>query len=210
MPEILRAYLVTTLCGWSVFPLLRGVLGRLPDQGYAVSRSFGLVLSAWLAWMAAGAAGSPLSQPLALGSALALAGACWAIALWCRRRGGPRSRETHPVAPDPWRAPWRPIVLVEILFVSGLLLFTWIGRHNPAVDPDSERFMDYAILRAGLRSPGPPVTDPWLAGSDLAYYHFGYAVAAFLVRCGGGDPARAFTTAVALQHALVWIGAFGI
>lgn len=210
MPEFLRAYLVTTLCGWSVFPLLRAVLGRLPDQGYAVSRSFGLVLSAWLAWMAAGAAGRPLSQPLALGSALALGGACWAIALWCRRRGGLRSRETHPSAPDPGRAPWRPIVLVEILFVSGLLLFTWIGRHNPAVDPDSERFMDYAILRADLRSPGPPVTDPWLAGTDLAYYHFGYAVAAFLVRCGGGDPARAFTSAVALQHALVWIGAFGI
>ena len=210
MPEILRAYLITTLCGWSVLPLLRTALGRLPDQGYAVSRSFGLVLSAWIAWMAAGVAGRPLSQPLALGSALALGVVCWAIALWCRRRRGPRSRGTDPSAPGPRTMPWRPILVVEILFVSGLLLFVWIGRHNPAVDPDSERFMDYAILQAALRSPGPPVADPWLAGTDLAYYHFGYAVAAFVVRCGGGDPARAFTTAVALQHALVWVGAFGI
>ena len=196
MFEILRAYLVTTLCGWSVFPLLRVALGRLPDQGYAASRSFGLVLSAWLAWMAAGVSGRPLSQPLAIGAALAAGAACSGIAWWCRRLGD--------------RLPWRPILLVEILFLSGLLLFSWIERHNPAVDPDSERFMDYAILLAGLRSPGLSMTDPWLAGAGLSYYHFGYAVTAFLVRCGGADPARFFTTAVALHHALLWIGAFGI
>jgi uncharacterized membrane protein len=209
MPEILRAYLVTTLCGWSVFPLLRLALARLPDQGYAVSRSFGLVVSAWLAWMAAGALGLPLSRPLALGATLAVGGACQAIALWCRRRGSRPGGTDLPRA-DPRPALWRSVLLVEALFVSGLLLFTWIERHNPAVDPDSERFMDYAILRAGLRSPGLPMTDPWLAGVDLSYYHFGYAVVGFLVRCGGADPARFFTAAVALQHALLWIGAFGI
>lgn len=210
MPDILRAYLVTTICGWSVFPLLRRALARLPDQGYSVSRSFGLVVSAWLAWMATGAIGHPLSQPLALGAILVVGAACAMIGLWCRQRSGSAPEGMALPRGDSQPPLWRLVLLVEILFVSGLLLFAWIERRNPAVDPDSERFMDYAILRAGLRSPGLPIADPWLAGVDLSYYHFGYAVVAFLVRCGGADPARFFTTAVALQHALVWIGAFGI
>ena len=210
MSELLRAYLVTTLCGWSVFPLLRLVLVRLPDRGYAVSRSFGIVVSAWLAWMMAGAIRRPLTQTLALGAVLAVGGACTAIAAWSRRSGWASPAATDRGEADPRSAPWRPMVWVEVLFVSGLALFTWIEGHNPAVDPDSERFMDYAILRASLRSPGLPVADPWLAGTDLSYYHFGYAVVAFLVRCAGADAARFFTAAVALQHALLWIGAFGI
>ena len=210
MPELLRAYLVTTFCGWSVFPLLHLVLNRLPDRGYALSRCFGVVLSAWLAWMMAGAAGQVLTTTMALLAVLAAGVVCWTLAvLWRPARGAARaSRDLGPGAFLPGRA--RLIACVEILFLSGLLLFAWIERRNPAVDPDSERFMDYAMLGAGLRSPGLPVADPWLAGHDLAYYHFGYSVAAFLVRCGGAESARFFTTIVALQHALLFIGVFGI
>lgn len=210
MPELLRAYLVTTLCGWSVFPFLRLVLRRLPDRGYSLSRCFGVVLCAWLAWMMAGATGRPLTTALALAAVGAVGGICWTLAvLWRPARGAAQGpREGAPGAFSPASA--RLIAWVEVLFVSGLALFAWIEARNPAVDPDSERFMDYALLRASLRSPGLPVPDPWLAGHDLAYYHFGYSVVAFVVRCGAADPARFFTTAVALQHALLWIGAFGI
>lgn len=208
MLDLLRTYLVSTLCGWSVFPLLRLVLARLPDRGYAVSRSFGIAVSAWLAWMAAGAVGRPLTQGLALGALLAVGGACWALAAWWRASGGRCEAATGRGA-GLSSPPWRSIVWVEALFVCGLVLFNWLGSRNPAVDPDSERFMDYAILQAALRSPGPPVPDPWLAGAGLSYYHFGYAVVAFLMRGAGADPARGFTAAVALQHALLWTGAFG-
>jgi uncharacterized membrane protein len=210
MSELLRAYLVTTLCGWSVFPLLRLILARLPDRGYAVSRSFGIVVSAWLAWMAAGAMGRPLTRTLALGAVLAVGGASAAIAAWWRSSGEASEGETAQGGAGSRPAPWRSMLWVEVLFVSGLVLFTWIEGHNPAVDPDSERFMDYAILRADLRGPGLPLTDPWFAGADLSYYHFGYAMTAFLVRCAGADASRFFTAAVALQHALLWIAAFGI
>jgi uncharacterized membrane protein len=210
MSELLRAYLVTTLCGWSVFPLLRLILARLPDRGYAVSRSVGIVVSAWLAWMVAGALGRPLTQTVSLGAILAVGGACSAIAAWWLRPGALTPASTDRGGANPRSTPWRSMLWVEVLFVSGLIVFTWIEGRNPAVDPDSERFMDYAILRADLRSPGLPLTDPWFAGADLSYYHFGYAVAAFLVRCAGADVARFFTAAVAVQHALLWVGAFGI
>ncbi len=210
MTDLLRAYLVTTLCGWSVFPFLRLVLRRLPDRGYALSRCFGVVLCAWLAWMMAGAAGRPLTTALALAAVGASAGICWTLAVLWRpaRRDAPGPRERGPGAFFPAGA--RLIACVEALFVFGLVLFAWIERRNPAVDPDSERFMDYALLRASLRSPGLPIPDPWLAGHHLAYYHFGYLVVAFVVRCGAADLARFFTTAVALQHALLWIGSFGV
>src|SRR5258706_1088601 len=154
MPDILRAYLVTTICGWSLFPLLRRALARFPDQGYSVSRSFGLVVSAWLAWMATGAIGHPLSQALALGAILVVGAACAMIGLWCRQRSGPSPEGMALPRRDSQPPLWRLILLVEILFVSGLLLFAWIERPNPAVDPGRERFIDYAILRAGLGRPG--------------------------------------------------------
>ncbi len=209
MRELLRGYAVTTLCGWSVFPLLHRLLPRLPDRGYSLSRCFGVIMGSWIAWMLAGAAGQPLTTGIAIlsialtlcltaGAAFGLRPASPAMAIDSSDRFG-----------DFLRRGIRWIIRVEVLFVSGLLVFSWLERHNPAVDPDSERFMDYALLRACLRSGGLPVMDPWFAGKELSYYHFGYAMVAFLVRAAGAEPARFFVTAVSLQHALLWSAVFG-
>ncbi len=209
MPELLRGYAVVSFCGWAVLPTVRRLLGSLPDQGYAACRCFGWVLAAWLAWMLAWATGRPLTTPLALGSIVLIAAVNWTPVLLRRRREGRQG----PAMARPARFLWgRPglIACSEILFLLGLLLFAFLEKRNPAVDPDSERFMDYAFLRACLRTPGLPVADPWFAGQAASYYHFGYAMVAFLVRACGTDPARFFTTAVALPFALLWYGAFGI
>src|SRR3989441_5586743 len=160
--------------------------------------------------MLAGAARQPLTMGIAL-LAVLLTATLSIVSATTRR---PASHAGEPVGGEGpgalLRGGTRWVVCVEALFLGGLLLFAWIQSHNPAVDPDSERFMDYALLRACLRSRGLPVMDPWFAGRDLAYYHFGYAMVAFLVRAAGADPAHFFITAVALQHALLWIGAFGV
>ncbi len=99
---------------------------------------------------------------------------------------------------------------IELVLLAGLIGFSWILRHNPAVDPDSERFMDYAFLKATLRSPGLPVADPWFSGESIPYYHFAYAMTAFLVRAAGTDEARFFGTALALLQVLTWAAALGL
>src|SRR5258706_9539205 len=102
------------------------------------------------------------------------------------------------------------ILWVEGLFLVVRLLAALLESHNPAVDPDSERFMDYALLKSCLRAPGLPIPDPWMSGSALAYYHFAYALDAFLVRGCGHPAASLLTSLVALPHALLLQAVFGI
>ncbi|HYS06195.1 MAG TPA: DUF2298 domain-containing protein [Candidatus Dormibacteraeota bacterium] len=210
MSELLRAYVIVSLCGWAVFPMVRRLLAPLPDRGYAVGRCFGLVLIAWVAWILAWMSGRALTTPLALGSLVLVAAAGWIPSLLKRRRQGIGGALAELSAPGlPRRLPAF-IACTEALFLLGMLLFVLLEERNPAVDPDSERFMDYAFLRACLRSPGLPLMDPWFAGGQAAYYHFGYALVAFLVRACGADPARMLGSAIALPYALLWTGAFAI
>ena len=210
MSELLRVYAIVSLCGWAVVPVVCRLLGPLPDRGYAVCRCFGWVLTAWVAWILAWATGRALTTPLALGSLVLVAAVVWTPALLKRRRHGIETASGAP--PTPGLPHWRPglIVWTEALFLLGMVLFVFLEERNPAVDPDSERFMDYAFLRACLRSPGLPLMDPWFAGEQVAYYHFGYALVAFLVRACGADPARLLSAAVALPYALLWVGTFAI
>ena len=210
MSELLRAYAVVSLCGWAVFPLVRLLLAPLPDRGYAVCRCFGWVLTAWVAWLLVWVSGRPLTTPLALGSLALVAAAGWIPSLLDRRWHGIASGSGGMPSPGPPRCRPALIACTEALFLLGMLLFVFLEERNPAVDPDSERFMDYAFLRACLRSPGLPLIDPWFAGGQAVYYHFDYALVAFLVRACGADPARLLTTAIALPYALLWIGAFAI
>ncbi len=209
MGEILRGYSIATLCGWAVFPFLHLALARLPDRGYAASRCFGLIASTWVAFLFVALARRPLGTGVCFGAIAVVAAAGWGTRAFLLRAGAGSRAVDEGIIPF-LRRKARIIAALEIIVLAGLLLFSWILRRNPAIDPDSERFMDYAFLKAYLRSPGLPVADPWFAGRPMNYYHFGYAVAAFVVRACGSDPARLFTTVLALLYALVWAGAFGI
>jgi uncharacterized membrane protein len=202
MPELLRGYAIVSVCGWAVFPLVRRLFSTLPDQGYAACRCFGWAVAAWLAWMVAWATGRPLTTSLAQGSIALIAVSCWGPGV---RRVLARRRARSAV-----NLPWKLIACTELLLIAGLLLCVFLEKRNPAVDPDSERFMDYAFLRGCLRSTGLPLVDPWMAGKPAAYYHFGYALVAFLMRAGGAEPATFLSTAIALPYALLWVGVFGL
>ena len=169
MSEMLRGYAVVSLCGLAVFPLVHRCLRALPDRGYCACRCFGWVVTSWLAWILAWLSGRPLSMPLALGTLVMVGLACWTPALLGRLKPAP-ARTVGEDAPLSFVRRNRGLVAgVEALFLSGCLLFGALQARNPEVDPDSERFMDYAFLRAALRSPGLPIRDPWFAGEQTTY-----------------------------------------
>ncbi|HXH28022.1 MAG TPA: DUF2298 domain-containing protein, partial [Candidatus Polarisedimenticolia bacterium] len=204
MGATLGGYLVVSACGWAIAPLLSRLLDDLPDRGHGVSRIVGLVLATGVAFGAVGLLGRPLNRAMAIGSIGLVA-----VVSWLVRRILPPGTA---VGTDPPGAvaPRVAIAWEEGLFLLGVVLFAWIQSRNPSIDPDSERFMDYAFLRSYLRAPGLPAPDPWLSGTPMNYYSFTYAVAAFVVRGAGGGPAGMFTTVVALLSALIWVGAFGV
>jgi uncharacterized membrane protein len=207
--DLLRGYAVVSLCGWAAFPFLHRALASLPDRGYAASRAFGFVLAAWIGFAGATLAGRPLST----GGARAAIVAVLVLSVAGRALIGALARRSGAGGDEPLMAFARrragTVALVETLFVVATLVLGWLLDFNPAIDPDSERFMDYALLRSTLRGSGLPAADPWFGGAPLNYYHFGYAVIAFLVRAAGRSPERLFVPALALVHALAWCSAFG-
>jgi uncharacterized membrane protein len=210
---LLRAYLVVALSGLAVAPCLRALCPGLPDRGHAAARCLGPFLAAWLAFLLAGAAGVPLGPGIALSAVALLAALSWGAARLMRPArafgaGSPGPPSVGPETQERTRLPaW---AWIEGITLCGAFLFQWILSHNPAVDPDSERFMDYAFLQATLRAPGLPVADPWFAGEPLNYYGFVYVVAAFVTRAAGLASGDCFLPVIALLHALTWAGAFGL
>ena len=54
-------YLAISLLGWLVYPLLRLVFPGLPDHGYPLARIAGMLLLAYLTWLA-GSVDIPFSR----------------------------------------------------------------------------------------------------------------------------------------------------
>ena len=208
--SLLRGYLVLALAGWALLPWLRPLLRNLPDGGYAASRCLGPAVAAWAAFLYADLAGAPLDRATALGAPLVVLAIGLGIRMLVCRRAARARPGIEPAPGGRLRGELRSAAWVEAIGLSGAVLFGWLAAHNPAIDPDSERFMDYAFLNAALKSPGLPVEDPWLSGEPINYYSFGYLVVAWAARGAGLGPERIFVPSVALVHALTWMGAYGI
>ena len=66
--SLLLWYITVTLLGWLVYPFVRMALGGLSDKGYPLARLVGIVLLAYLVWIAgsSGIAVTKLTISLAL------------------------------------------------------------------------------------------------------------------------------------------------
>ncbi|NCC49990.1 MAG: hypothetical protein EOM20_02120 [Spartobacteria bacterium] len=190
-------WLSATLIGVVGFPLFFVTFHRLPDRGYSVARYGGMILVAYLSWLAAHLGvsfGTWLIggvMLLFLAANLAIASRQWtALRRYVRENG-------------------RYLFAVETLFFVGLGVFLWLTGFNGAIDPDSERMMDMAMLQGVLKTSSFPQQDIWLSGFFVNYYYFGYVIVGILQKVTGLALPYFFNGAVALIYALVLIGAYG-
>jgi len=188
--------------GWLAFPLLFAALPRLRDRGYGLARVLGLLLVAYLTWLAASLRVLPNTRGTILLMVLLLAliggGVGWRqrdeLRRFLRRR-------------------WRLVLLVEGLFA--LLYVVWIGVR--LLHPDlwhpivgGEKPMNLAYLNAVLKSTWFPPYNPWFSGSKINYYYFGYVIIGVLIKLVGTVPAIAYNLAVPLLFAMTGVGAFSV
>lgn len=195
-------WLVVTVAGWLVFPLLYVALPRLRDRGYGVARIFALLLVAYLTWLVASLRILPNTRPTAIRMALvlAIAGGWAAWSKWDELQGFVRRR-------------WKDLVLVEVLFAA--LYAGWIGvrlAHPDLWHPHmgGEKPMDLAYLNAVIKSTWFPPYNPWFAGFALNYYYFGFVLVGSWIKLLGTDPAIAYNLVVPLLYALTGVGAFSV
>ncbi len=212
--QVVVWWLVIQALGLVGLPLTLVFFRWLPDRGYAFSKSLGLLLTGYGAWLLAMFGLASFGVPLLVLVALLVAG----LGGWsslnddARRRGGEEA--TPPLPSSPLRlfarvTSWRLILGYEGLFLGALVFVAWLRAHNP--DPwGTERPMDYAFLNAIRTGSSFPPQDPWLAGYSINYYYFGYLLMAVVGRLSGLDFAVAYNLALALTFALTALGIAGI
>lgn len=174
-------WLIITLLGAAVSPLLSRLLPALPDFRGA-SKLFGVLLLAYLSWLLSYLLGHTQTEILLVFLSILAAGIITRLRV---KSEGSSHLSFH-----------------EALFAASFFLFTLLRSYYPDIN-GQEKFMDFAMLNAAFNARSFPPPDPWLAGGHLDfYYYFGHLIIATLGKLTGTPPEVAYNLGLAAFFAL--------
>jgi YYY domain-containing protein len=190
--------LVIELIGLVAFPLAFAILPRLADRGYSVAKPLGLLLLSWFMW-ALGSLHLVPTNPYTLWCALVLfsvISGCYAY----------RRREE---IIEFIRLERHSILIGEGVFLLLYLVCVIYRSYDPSIDT-TEQPMDYAFLNASVLANFFPPEDPWLRGSDVPYYYFGYLMMGNLTELSFVPTRISYNLSLAIIPSLAATVAFGL
>ena len=177
-------YLALTVLGWAGLPTGALALPGLPDAGFPLVRTAGMLLLAYLSWLA-GSLGLGYTRPVIVGIYPLLAG------VGSGRRSGSEG-DLRLLC----RANWRQISCGrKLVFLLAFVLVLLVRYGNPDLwhpYKGGEKPMDFAYFNAILKTVSFPAYDPWYAGGYINYYYFGFVFVGTLVKMLGIVPALAY------------------
>ena len=186
------------LLGFLAQPLTWGMFRWLPDRGYIFSKVVALVLVAFFAWLLASLHIAMFSVWTILGCVVLLSllsGYVW------------RSKREQMVA---WfRASWKLVLAVELVFILSFFFQLWLRSLNPDLwgpTYGGERPMEFSYLNSVLRAPWMPPGNAFFGGNMINYYYYGYVILAVPIKLTGIIPTIAFNLSMALVFALIAAG----
>ncbi len=194
-------YLSVGLLGLLVYPLLRITLPGLPDHGYPLARTAGMLILAYLTWLA-GSVNIPFTR-------LTISVVILIIALG----GGFLAYRQREELRAEWKSRRRYFLTIEGLVLVFFLIFLLIRLGNPDLwHPwkGGEKPMDFSYFNAILKSTTFPPYDPWYAGGYLNYYYWGFVFVGVLVKWLGIVPSFAYNLIIPTLFSMVTMGAFSI
>jgi len=202
IPEVrqplLKWILLVELLGLIAFPIMFPLCRGLADRGACISKCFGMLLFAFIVWFVVVSKFLPFTRPLAV---ISLGFLCVLAAYLYRKQWGAICGFV--------RSNLRLLLVMEIFYLGGLLLFALIRMNNPDVFW-GEKPMNMSFLAAIDRASGFPPIDPWISGRPINYYYYGQLIVGILGKTLGLPPHYTFNLACAGIPALVMIVAFGI
>ena len=194
-------YVSVFLLGLITFPIVRFALPGLNDRGYPLARTFGLLLLAYLVWIA-GSARIPFNRNT-IG---------FAILLMIALGGYLAYRQRAEISQD-LRENRNYYLMVEGFFLAFFLFLLLIRFGNPDLwHPwkGGEKPMDFSYFNAVLKSTSFPAYDPWFAGGYINYYYYGFVIVAVLVKFLGIVPSFAYNLILPTIFSVVAMSAFSI
>jgi hypothetical protein len=194
-------YLAVTALGLIAYPIIRLALAGLPDRGYPLARSSGLLISSYLVWIAS-SAGIPFSRTT-ISVIFALIFAFSAFLAYRQKK------ELY----QEWNSNQRYYLMIELLFLAFFVVGLLIRVGNPDLwhpYKGGEKPMDFSYFNAVIRSSTFPPYDPWFAGGYINYYYYGFVLVGVLVKWLGILPATAINLILPTLFSLIAMGAFSI
>ncbi len=198
--SILFWWLAVEVLGLVALPLTLLIFHHLADGGYILSKTLGLLVVAYLVWLAASLHLFTNSLPTILGAGLILG----LVSLCLRGR-------QEIIASLSSRK--KIIFVSEAIFSCAFLLFVGIRLLNPDLwQPwnGGEKSMEFAYLNAIVKSPYFPPYDPYFAGGYINYYYYGLHLVSILIKVTGIVPQVAFNLAIPTLFALTVSNAFSL
>ncbi len=198
---VLYWYVFIFLLGLFAYPIARLALPGLKQYSYALGRIVGILLLAWLAWMA-GSIGLDYTR-LSIGVAF-VAVAVTGVTLGLKRK--------DEIIAD-WKSNRKFFIMAEVIFFTFFVIDLLIRLGNPDLwhpAKGGERPMDFSYFNAVLKSTSFPAYDPWFAGGYINYYYYGFVLAGTPVKLLGIVPSIAYNFLLPTWFALVATGAFAI
>lgn len=198
---VLVWYVSVFALGLLVYPLLRLALPGLADHGYPLARIAGMLIFAYLAWLA-GSLRIPVTR-LTLVMVVLLMLLAGVFLAYCQRGA---------LLWD-WKRRKKYFMVVEGLALAFFLAFLFVRLGNPDLwHPwfGGEKPMDFAYFNAVLKSTTFPPYDPWYAGGYLNYYYFGFVLVGMLVKLLGIMPFFAYNLILPSFFSMLSLGAFSI
>ncbi len=193
LTDIAIWWLVLEIIGFASLPIASAFCRSLKDNGYSISKPLGLLLLTYISWIISVFAGySYFSVLLSLG----IIGTCSLIIYFLKGKPAFNKKYT---------------VYFELLFAGAFVVFAVIRAYSPDIYwTGGEKFMDMAFINSLLRTTEFPPLDPWMSGTVVQYYYFGYLIVANLIRISAILPSVAFNLATASFFALAFTTALGI
>lgn len=194
-------YLVISLLGWAVMPLVRVALRGLPDRGYPFARLVGMLLLAYPTWLL-GSNGVSFTRITILWVGAAVLAVSTVFA-WLQRKEILAEIRTN----------WRYILAVEIIGLVFFLIFLLVRLGNSDLwhpYKGGEKPMDFSYFNAVLKSTIFPPYDPWFAGGYINYYYYGFVVVGVPVKLLGIVPSIAYNLILPQLFSLLALGGFSV
>src|SRR5574337_1787789 len=196
--SFLSWWVIVTVCGLASWPIVFRLFRFLPDRGYSLSKTAGLLAVGYVGWLL-GNFGLVLVDAGGVVATILIVGA---ISLVVVRGHLEEFREW-------WRSSGWVVVVVELVFLAAFAGWAYARAFNPTITA-TEKPMEFAFLNSVLRTGTQPPGDPWLSGYAISYYHFGYVIIGMLTALSGVKSAVAFNLGIGLLFGLTAAGAFGV
>ena len=199
MTAFLSWYVAVQILGSIGYLLLAPHSRRLPDYGYASSKTLGVFLCGFLLWV--GTTLGLLRNELGGAALVVLSLAAIATAQYVRTRGSSESR--------PWLPAASVLITTELLFLIAFGGWCMIRSFNPSAN-HTEQPMDLMLLTATSNSPTFPPADPWLAGYPIGYYYLGHWFLSTVGHLSGQSAAVSYNVGQACWFGLLITTWFGL